>query len=268
MALANGATLLNPKKNASSDTLPGLYASFGFATSVPAGFTYAPYTVFSTTPATWSHATSGASFDTFLSTVSTSTDATQRLLATYTYSPNGNLYGWTKCVADQVAAVNTYPATATLNGSTCDGTPFSGNRAAVLSTISNNWSNTIIPSYIGTTYFNYFDRSKGFSTSGRVFRVEPPASDAHDALMIASIRNDLYLRDTAQTWVEYLIPSKLTTGATYRFSVDVRKSYDTVKGQLTGISMEIANRSMSAGGGYVGLDSPAPTAKAATQNTK
>ena len=260
MALANGATLLNPKKNATNDTLPGLYASFGFGTSVPSGFTYAPYSVFATAPSTWSHGTSGASYDTFLSTVSTSTDATQRLLGTYTYAPSNGLYGWTKCVADQVSAVNSYPATTTLNGSTCDGTPFSGTKATVLSVISSDWSNTIIPSYIGQTYFNYFDRNKGFSTTGRVFRAYPPAIDAQDALTIASIRNNLYLRDTAQTWVEYLIPSKLTTGATYRFSVDVRKTYDTVKGELIDISMEIANGSLIAGGGYVGLDSGSTTA--------
>jgi UDP-N-acetyl-D-mannosaminuronate dehydrogenase len=46
--------------------------------------------------------------------------------------------------------------------------------------------------------------------------------------------------------------------------VDVRKSYDTVKGQLTGISMKILNRSLVAGGGYVGL----PTAAPAADNTQ
>lgn len=270
MALANGASLLNPKKNATTDTMPGLYPSLGFTTTVPAGFTYAPYTVFSTTPATWSHATSGASFDTFLSTVSTSTSATQRLVGTYSYSPTGGLYGWSKCVANQVTAVNSYPATTTLTGSTCDGTAFSGTRSNVLSVISSDWSNTIIPYYIGSTYFNYFDRSKGFTTTGRVFRALPAAVDTQDTLTIASIRNDLYLRDTAQTWVEYLIPSKLTVGSTYRFAVDVRKSYDTVKGQLTSISMEIANRSVIAGGGYVGLDNTtnAPPSDSAVKTHK
>jgi hypothetical protein len=264
MALSNGATLLNPKKNASSDTLPGLYASFGFGTSVPSGFTSAPYTVFSTAPSTWSHATSGASYDTFLSTVSTSTDATQRLMGTYSYYPSRGLYGWTKCVAEHIADVNAYPSNVLPAHTTCDGTPVSGSKATVLSVISSNWSNTIIPSYIGQTYFNYFDRNKGFSTTGRVFRAYPAATDAHDALTIASIRNDLYLRDTAQSWVEYLIPSKLTIGATYRFSVDVRKEYDTVKNQLTSMSMEIQNRSLSAGGGYVDL----PNAAVATDNTQ
>lgn len=259
MALANGATLLNPKKNATSDTLPSLYASFGFSTSAPSGFTYAPYTVFSTAPSTWSNATSGSKFDTFLSTVSTATDATQRLVGTYTYAPFNGLYGWTKCVADQVAAVNSYPATSTLTGNTCDGTPFSGTKATVLSVISNNWFGSIVPSRIGQTYFNYFDRNKGFSTSGRVFRALPSAADAHDAMTVAGIRNDLYLRDISQNWVEYLIPSKLTVGSTYRFSVDVRKSYDATNGQLTGISMSILNRSLSAGGGYVDTSSPVPS---------
>lgn len=259
MALANGATLLNPKKNATSDTLPSLYASFGFSSSAPSGFTYVPYTVFSTAPSTWSNATSGSKFDTFLSTVSTATDATQRLVGTYTYAPFNGLYGWTKCVADQVAAVNSYPATSTLTGNTCDGTPFSGTKATVLSVISNNWFGSIVPSRIGQTYFNYFDRNKGFSTSGRVFRALPSAADAHDAMTVAGIRNDLYLRDISQNWVEYLIPSKLTVGSTYRFSVDVRKSYDATNGQLTGISMSILNRSLSAGGGYVDTSSPVPS---------
>lgn len=257
MALANGATLLNPRKNASEDTLPGLYPAFGFSTTVPATFTYAPYTVFATAPATWSHATAGASFDTFLSTVNTSTNATQRLVGTYSYYANSGLYGWSRCVANQVTTVNSYPPTTNLNGTTCDGTPFSGTPSAVLSVISNDWSNTIIPNYIGRTYFDYFDRNKGFSTSGRVFRTNPAAVDAQDTLTIASIRDDLYLRDTTQSWVEYVIPSKLTTGATYRFSVDIQKDYATAGNRLIGMSMSIANRSFVAGGGYVGLDTPA-----------
>jgi hypothetical protein len=268
MALANGASLLDPKKNASSDTLPGLYSAFGFGTAVPSGFTYAPYTVFSTAPATWSHGTSGAAFDTFLSVVSTSTDATQRLVGTYSYYPTSGLYGWSKCVADQVALVNSYPPTTVLTGTTCDGTPFSGTRSAVLTVISSNWSNTIIPNYIGSTYFDYFDRNEGFSTSGRVYRAYPPSLDAHDVLTIAGIRNDLYLRDTALSWVEYLIPSKLTTGSTYRFSVDIRKVYDTASNRLTSISMEIANRSLTAGGGYVGPDADAAVEDTATHPTE
>ena len=46
-------------------------------------------------------------------------------------------------------------------------------------------------------------------------------------------------------------------GATYRFEVDIRKSYTTASGRLGSLSFEIANRSLTAGGGYVGLDNPA-----------
>lgn len=263
MALANGASLLNPKKNASSDTLPGLYASFGFGTAAPAGFTYKPLTVYSTAPTTWTHATSGSGFDTFLSTVSTGTSATQKLLATYTYSTTTGLYAWSDCVdywEGQLQAFYNANGNASISPINLCNQTFSGPVLTVISQFQSYWNNTIIPNYIGQTYFDYFDRNKGFTATGRVYRTTPAASDAQDALTIASIRNDLYLRDIAQSWVEYLLPSKLTVGATYRFSVDVRKQYQSADGRLTSMSMEIANRSLTAGGGYVGLDSSAPAA--------
>lgn len=263
MALANGASLLNPKKNASSDTLPGLYASFGFGTAAPAGFTYKPLTVYSTAPTTWTHATSGSGFDTFLSTVSTGTSATQKLLATYTYSTTTGLYAWSDCVdhwEGQLQAFYNANGNASISPINLCNQTFSGPVLTVISQFQSYWNNTIIPNYIGQTYFDYFDRNKGFTATGRVYRTTPAASDAQDALTIASIRNDLYLRDIAQSWVEYLLPSKLTVGATYRFSVDVRKQYKSADGRLTSMSMEIANRSLTAGGGYVGLDSSAPAA--------
>ena len=268
MALANGATLLNPKKNATSDTLPGLYPSFGFSTTVPSGFTYKPLTVYSTAPTTWTHAASGSAFETFLSTVSTGTSATQKLLAAYTYSTTNGLYAWSDCVdywEGQLQAFYNANGNISISPISLCNQTFSGPVLTVISQFQSYWNNTIIPSYIGQTYFDYFDRNKGFATTGRVYRTTPAASDAHDGLTIASIRNDLYLRDIAQSWVEYQLPSKLTVGATYRFSVDIRKSYATAGNKLNSISMEIANRSLTAGGGYVGLDSPAP---ATTKNNQ
>lgn len=268
MALANGATLLNPKKNATSDTLPGLYPSFGFSTTAPAGFTYKPLTVYSTAPTTWSHAASGSAFETFLSSVSTGTSATQQLLATYTYSTTNGLYAWSDCVdywEGQLQAFYNANGNVSISPLSMCNQTFSGPVLTVISQFQSYWNNTIIPGYIGRTYFDYFDRNKGFATTGRVYRATPAASDAHDGLAIASIRNDLYLRDIAQSWVEYLIPSKLTVGATYRFSVNIRKGYATAGDKLNSMSMEIANRSLTAGGGYVGLDSPAPAAAKNTQ---
>lgn len=265
MALANGATLLNPKKNASEDTLPGLYSSFGFFTTVPPGFTYNPLTVYSTAPATWIKNPDTflygdwTAFDTLLSTVSTGTNATQKLLGTYNYSTTTGLYAWSTCVdywEGQLQAFYNANGNVSISPITMCNQTFSGPVLTVISQFQSYWNNTVIPNYIGQNYLDYFDRNKGFSTTGRVYRRYPEASDQHDALTIASIRNNLYLRDINQSWVEYQIPSKLTTGATYRFSVDIRKQYDTTTGRLTSMGMEILNRSLTAGGGYVGLDSP------------
>lgn len=261
MALANGATLLNPKKNATENTLPALYASFGFTPTAPSGFTYSPFTIFSTTPATWKHTVNNSVFDTFLGTVDLTTSSLRRLYASYYYtSPTGNLYGWSKCVSDQIAYINSLP-NGFYTGSTCSGEPFNNyTKTQILALISEDWSTFIIPSIIGQTRFDYFDRSKGFDTASQVYRAYPAAIDAHDTATIVTIRNDLSLRDLTQSWAEYLIPSKLTTGATYRFAVDIRKGYETAGNKLVSMSMEIANKSFVASGGYVGLDSPAPAA--------
>jgi hypothetical protein len=253
MSLANGATLLNPRKNASEDTLPSLYSGFGFTSTVPTGFTYAPFSISSTAPSSWNHATSNSRFDTFQASVDLSTTDTRRMLSTYVYLPNGGLYGWSKCVSDQIAQVNALPNNI-YNGTTCSGRSFSGTKATIINTITNDWNTNIIPNFIGQTYFDYYDRNKGFQTTNRVYRALPQAIDAHDAIAIAGIRNDLYLRDHTQSWVEYLIPSKLVTGATYRFTVDIRKGYATSNNRLTSMSMEILNKSLSAGGGYIGLE--------------
>ena len=265
MALANGATLLNPKKTTTENTLPGLYASFGFSSTPPAGFTHVPYTIFSTAPSTWSHATSGSNFDTFLGTVDLTTSSLRRLYANYVYFPFDGLYGWSKCVSDQVAQINSLP-NGFYSGSTCSGEPFSNKtKSEILAIISNDWSTYIIPSILGQTYFDYFDRNKGFAPTSQAYRATPVAIDAHDTAFIVGIRNDLSLRDLTESWVEYLIPSKLTTGTTYRFSVGIRKGYETAGNKLVSMGMNIANKSFVAGGGYVGLDSSAPTA---TPNAK
>lgn len=242
MAMASGSTLVNPKKNSTLDTLPGIYPSFGFSTTVPVGFTYTPFTIFATTPATWKHATTGTSFDTLLSTVATTTNATQKMIGTYTYSTTSGLYGWSNCVAGQVAAVNAVAATTTISGTTCYGTPFSGLKGAVLGVISSDWTTNIIPKAIGQTYFNYFDTKQGFTTTGRIFRAAPKSITAYDALTVGKIRNDLYLHDLTQYWVEYLMPSTLVTGPNNHFEVDIRKVYSTSTGYLNSMSFEILNR--------------------------
>lgn len=257
MALANGGSLQKARKNATEDTMPAVYPFLGFNTTVPDGFTFVPYTIFSTAPATWSHATSGASFETIQGTVTASTTTAQRGSAIYRYLPTGGLYGWSKCVAKNIADISVYPSSQAIQWNTCIGSSYYERVSTILQYINNEWNNPIIVSYIGNDYFNYFDRNRGFSTVGRVYRSYPIATDAIDAPTIASIRDDLYLTDTSKVWFEHTFPSKMTVGSTYRFFVDISKGYTTSNGQLGALTFSISNRGLLAGGGYVGLDSPA-----------
>jgi hypothetical protein len=156
MALAGSATLVNPKKNSTVDTLPELYASFGFNATVPTGFTFTPFSNFTTAPATWKHTVDGTSFQTLLGTVTTASNQLQKNAASYSYFATKGLYGWSKCVFDKIASVNA-SISATITGQTCDGTAYSGSKAAVLNFINQNWANVIIPTKISQVV-NYLHR--------------------------------------------------------------------------------------------------------------
>lgn len=245
MALAGGASLLNPKKNASEDTLPSLYSWFGFSSTVPSGFTYSPLTVYSTAPTTWAHATSGSAFDTLLSTVSTGTSETQQAHAAYTYSSTSGLYAWSNCVDYEEGRLQAFYNTngnASIAPITLCSQSFSGPVLTVINQFQSYWLNTIIPSYIGQSHFDYFDRNKGFATTGRIYRALPAASDAYDALTVTGIRNDLYLRDLSKDWIEYTMPSTLAIGPNNRFEVYIRKGYLTPNGHLASMTFKIINR--------------------------
>lgn len=246
MALAGGASLINPKKNSTEDTLPGLYPGLGFSASVPSGFSYAPFSIFATAPAAWSHATSGASFDTFLGSVNSSTPTPQLNRASYTYNPYSGLYGWSDCINSQeddlTANINAGHGGYYLSSyAFCDGSIHSGTLNQLKSQLQTFWTGTVIPSYIGQGFFNYFDRNQGFTTTGRVFRAYPPAANAYDTSTIVSLRDDLYLRDLTQYWVEYTLPSTLVNGPNNRFKVDIRRVYETPTGRLNALSFEIHN---------------------------
>lgn len=84
------------------------------------------------------------------------------------------------------------------------------------------------------------------------FRGVPATNDAQLTSKVVGMRNDLYLRDQSQGWVEYLIPSRLSVGLNYRFAVDLRKFHVTASGNVADAIYEIINESgISAGGGYV-----------------
>lgn len=243
MALAAGASLVNPKKNATADTLPGLYASLGFDGSVPSGFTYAPMSIFSTAPATWSHPMTGSEFDTFKSTVNLNTPAIRRLWAEYVYSPTAGLYGWSSCVSNLVSQINSLQAQGytSFSGQTCDDTPFSGSYSSVMSLIQNDYLNTIIPIHIGQDFFNYFDRNQGFVPTDHVYHDTYYNPGAYDKAYVMTIRNDLYLHDLNSYWVEYLLPTARVAAGSNYFSVHIRKAYDTSSSNLAYVTVAIEN---------------------------
>jgi hypothetical protein len=165
MALAGGATLINPKKNATTDTLPSLYDDLGFtAGSAPSGFTYVPFTIFTTTPATWSHATSGSEFDIFKSVVDTNTASLRAARAEYEYGSNYGLYGWCNCIdgveSQLQSFLQTYGPNYNLGTQDACSNTFSGTVSQYLTQLEDYYFNTVIPSYIGQNYFDYFDRSE------------------------------------------------------------------------------------------------------------
>lgn len=257
MALANGDTLVNPKKNSTQDTLPGLYPTFGFTATVPSGFTYAPFTIFNTAPSTWSNVTSNTSFDTLLGTVNTAMVDYQRQAYTYSYSDTtSGLYGFANCAANQISIINAVAANAIFNqGATCfQGTSLVGlNKAQALAAVNTDWSSFVIfanKDNLGEVnhFFDYFDRNQGFTPTGitgntsRLYRVNPAPVSTYLLTSIAAIRNDLYLTDPTLNWFEYLLPATVVTAPNNRFEVSISKEYDTPTGRLVGLTFGILNR--------------------------
>ena len=256
MALAAGSSFLNPVKNSQNDTLPGLYSSMGFSVgSAPSGFGYAPMSIFTTAPAAWTGPADGAQIELFKSVISQSTPSNRLPRAEYAYSTSYGLYAWCSCINNAAGQLQTLinqgQGGYNLGTQTvCNGT-FSGTVSQYYSQIQTYYLNTVIPHYIGSAYFTYFDRNQGFVPSDYVYRTAPPTSPAYSTSYVVGLRNDLYYRDITQYWVGYLLPSaQVNTGSNY-FAVDIRQAYQTSTSNLASLTFEIQNNGISAGGGYV-----------------
>lgn len=262
MALANGASLVNVKRDPTTNTVPAFLTAMGFGAAAPSPFALAQRDIFSTRPTTWSHPTTTAleGFDVMKQAPAGSTDARLATLSYYNDYWHGNL-GCFDDLENQLASLRaTYGGAATLGAySNCGVSWPSG--TSIDNAISITRSG--YDSFRGgsnAVFFNYLDALQGFNSADFAYRSKSLAASTYSTPFVAGIRNDLLLRDVTQTWVEYTLPSTLVTGSTYRFEVDIRKGYITSTGHLSRQSFEIANRSLTAGGGYVGLDSPAPAA--------
>lgn len=265
MALANGATLVDAKKNSTTDTMATAYTAFGFANgAAPSGFTYTPYTMpfGGTQPATWTNATSGAAFDVMMAQESSATSALRQSRKNYFYSPSSGLYGWVNCVYSQASQLQTYinqgysnsHFTGTYN--LCDGTGYSTayTVSQIYAGLQSNYANSIIPNRIGQTFFNYFDRAQGFAPTAYVYRATPIGSNAQFTSLIQRIRDDLYLQDLSKVWVQYILPSQQSGGVNYKFAVDIRNVFDTPSGNVLSTTFEILNNTgVAAGGSFVAV---------------
>lgn len=281
MALSSGASLVTVKRDATTNTVPGFITSMGFGASAQSPFVIAQRDVYSTRPTTWSHTTTTAAegFDVLKKAPTSSSDTRLSTLSYYNDYWHGNI----GCFDDTENQLNnlraTYGGSATLNAATVCGVSWaSGTTIDQAIAIFQAGYN----SYRGgsnAAFFNYLDVLQGFAASDFAYRNKALAANAYSTSFVAGIRNDLQLRDTAQSWVEYTLPSTLVAGATYRFEVDIRKGYTASNNRLSSLSFEIANRSLTAGGGYVGIPSvasavdrrpadAAATAQAVTQNAQ
>lgn len=261
MALATGATLLNPKKNASVDTVPPMYASFGYGTVAPSTFAIAERTIYTTRPATWSHPTTDftQAFALVKRLVTDSNDTRRSALNYQNSFHHGNVSCFFQVANDLQSLYDQYGGSATFTnaGSLClSSYPAGTTIQQAINLNQSDWT-TYQTSYIGQTFFDYLDENKGFSPSLMAFRTTTAlATNAQLQSMVTSIRDNLYLRNVNDNWGEYLIPSILSTGPTFRFSVAIRKDYNTASGKLVNAEFQIQNASVSAGGGYVSGDAP------------
>lgn len=258
MALSTGASLVNVKRDPTINTVPAFLTMVGFGAVAQAPFAIASRDIYSTRPTSWSHPTTTAleGFDVLKRTPTSTTDTRLATLSYFNDFEHGNL----GCFDSVEGQLNTLRATnggaATLGAASPCGVSWGAgttiDQAIVIFQAGYN-------SYRSgnASFNNYLDVLRGFVATDFAYRNRSLAINAYSSVFVAGIRNDLQLRDVNQSWVEYTLPSTLVTGATYRFEVDIRKSYTTASGRLGSLSFEIANRSLTAGGGYVGLDSPA-----------
>lgn len=244
MALAGGASLVNVKRDASTNTVPAFLTSMGFGTAAQSPFAIVQRDVYGTRPTTWSHTTTTAleGFDALKKTPTSSSDARLATLSYYNDYWHGNI----GCFDDTENQLNslraTYGGGQTLNaGSACGVSWASG--TTIDQAIAK--MQTGYASYRGgsnAAFFNYLDVLQGFISTDFAYRNKSLATNAYSSSFVVGIRNDLQLRDVSQSWAEYTLPSTLVTGCQYRFEVNISRSYETAGNKLVGMGMSIANR--------------------------
>jgi RHS repeat-associated protein len=253
MAMANGAALVNPKKNTTTDTLPGLYTQFGYQSAPQTPFAFRSSTIFSSTPASWYlNPNDGVvrGFGILKKQVGSTTP-------TYRYGPV-NVYsndGWDSFVSNVDTLENNLNAGITQYGSGCTvsspgyyfgGQYHAGSCSTVLNALSAYWAAST-----SDDVSKFLDQNQGFVNSEHVYRNSTQSADALDVYTLQRVRNELYTQNPSQFWAEFLLPNKQAYGPYYRFSVFIEQWHNVSDNALYGMLFGIQNNSFLAGGGYV-----------------
>nr|VFK56046.1 MAG: YD repeat-containing protein [Candidatus Kentron sp. TUN] len=259
-ALANNdAVLLNPKQNATENTLAETYAGFGFETQAPSPFVLHDRQVFSTNPVTWSHPQNYQYMDLMKADVNPNMNPSRFVHWIYIYhTANSGPDAWVRCVDNQENQLEYYVSlgygnyTFTSAFQLCDGMMLSPRATVsqVLAAVEWHYFNRVIPNYIGRNYMDFFDKNKGFVPEQCIYRNREVSANYHDAVFVQSLRNNISLI-TSNHWRQYIVPSRKTSGTSYRFSVYLDKQHDDTNDNLITQSFIITNESITAGGGYV-----------------
>lgn len=243
----NDAIVLNPKKNTTEDTLAAFYTGTGFETQAPNPFTKHERTVFSTRMVTWSVPNNGQTyeFETFLGEVDTNTSSLR--LSKLTYNSDNGLDSYIKNIND---IENTFLANPNgLFNATICGVSYTNKPGSVLlGHLETCYFSTLAT--IGQDFVDYLDKNKGFVPGDYVYRASTGSSELHSSSTVQQFRNNISLI-TTNHWREYVIPSVKTSGNFFQFSVYLDKVHDLASNDLVSLSFQIANESISAGGGYV-----------------
>ncbi len=256
LAAASGATVLTLKKNASTDTLQSQYGLFGF-TSVGPNYAPSPLLIrrtdlFGYRHVTW-YASSGGpyGFDVFRKVDSLSNSALKR--SVYTFRTDNGL---DEFVVNVKSMAVTLQDGITQYGAGCFlGAPgyyfgdayHQGACSQVLSELQ-AFHRAVVTSPSLSRMFTFLDENQGFVAADCVYRSNPAAANLVSSTSMAEFRSNLYAQNNAQSWSEYIVPTLLPLGETYRYSVFVRNDYSVPTGNLlTGSTYGIGNAS----GGYV-----------------
>jgi len=268
MALSSGATLLDLQKNTTTDTVQTMYSAMGYTSTPPSGFTLDRRSIYTTLMDSWWYSTADSthSFVILEKQPTSSSDSRSSNMFYYNnafdgvyQSPSSGSYYVPSldCFYDKQNQLQTlqnqYGVNAILNaGSLCISSfPVGTTVASAINLNKSDYASYRL-NYVGATAFDYFDENNGFSNSAFVYRgVNGLSASAQPSTSVATWRNILYLQDLTKGWNEIVVPSQLSTGPNFTFSVDIWKTFDT-SSNMTSATFEIQNEAgVSAGGGYV-----------------